>query len=202
MTARDIQVLGGNYLNVVWSKAYPAFCPIGPWWWWTRSTRQRRSKVHRQRHSYANASAPATSFRHGDPDRLVPIMPLEPGDLVLTGRRGVRAGSHPGIPSRWRSPASARSPIRSCRAREAKHRANPDYPTGSPPRAPLLALLRARNRGSGQTKPASVPPWARPFRDRAPAGAAGVDVVSDGEQGKPTTPPISRIASADSRASR
>lgn len=31
VTARDIQFTGGNYLNVVWSKAYPAICPIGPW---------------------------------------------------------------------------------------------------------------------------------------------------------------------------
>jgi 2-keto-4-pentenoate hydratase/2-oxohepta-3-ene-1,7-dioic acid hydratase in catechol pathway len=31
VTARDIQLIGGTYLNVVWSKAYPAFCPIGPW---------------------------------------------------------------------------------------------------------------------------------------------------------------------------
>jgi 2-keto-4-pentenoate hydratase/2-oxohepta-3-ene-1,7-dioic acid hydratase in catechol pathway len=31
VTARDIQMLGGNFLNLTWGKAYDTFCPVGPW---------------------------------------------------------------------------------------------------------------------------------------------------------------------------
>jgi 2-keto-4-pentenoate hydratase/2-oxohepta-3-ene-1,7-dioic acid hydratase in catechol pathway len=30
VTARDIQFMGGNLLNMTWSKGYDTFCPIGP----------------------------------------------------------------------------------------------------------------------------------------------------------------------------
>lgn len=30
VTARDIQRIGGNFLNLTWSKGYDTFCPVGP----------------------------------------------------------------------------------------------------------------------------------------------------------------------------
>jgi 2-keto-4-pentenoate hydratase/2-oxohepta-3-ene-1,7-dioic acid hydratase in catechol pathway len=87
VTARDIQLLGGNYLNVVWSKAYPAFCPIGPCVVVDEidpddvevicavngSVRQRERTS-----DFIFDMATQISW-------ISQIMPLEPGDVVLTG---------------------------------------------------------------------------------------------------------------------
>ena len=87
VTAREIQLLGGNYLNVVWSKAYPGFCPIGPCIVVDEinpddvevSCTVNGSLRQRERTSdFIFDMAAQISW-------VSQIMPLEPGDLVLTG---------------------------------------------------------------------------------------------------------------------
>ena len=87
VTARDIQLLGGNYLNVVWSKAYPGFCPIGPCVVVDEidpddvevSCTVNGSLRQRERtRDFIFDMATQISW-------ISQIMPLEPGDLVLTG---------------------------------------------------------------------------------------------------------------------
>jgi 2-keto-4-pentenoate hydratase/2-oxohepta-3-ene-1,7-dioic acid hydratase in catechol pathway len=87
VTARDIQRIGGNYLNVVWSKAYPAFCPIGPWIVVDEIDPDDVevscivNGVVRQRERTSDFIFDmATQIAW-----ISQIMPLEPGDLVLTG---------------------------------------------------------------------------------------------------------------------
>lgn len=87
VTARDIQLIGGNYLNVVWSKAYPAFCPIGPWIAVDEVdpddvevsctvNGELRQRTRTSDFIFDMATQIAWISR---------IMPLEAGDLVLTG---------------------------------------------------------------------------------------------------------------------
>jgi 2-keto-4-pentenoate hydratase/2-oxohepta-3-ene-1,7-dioic acid hydratase in catechol pathway len=87
ITARDIQLLGGNYLNVVWSKAYPRFCPIGPCVVVDEidpddvevSCSVNGELRQRQRTSdFIFDMATQISW-------ISQIMPLEPHDIVLTG---------------------------------------------------------------------------------------------------------------------
>ena len=87
VTARDIQRIGGNYLNVVWSKAYPTFCPIGPWVVVDEidpDDVEVKCVVNgevRQRESTSDFIFDmATQIAW-----ISQIMPLERGDLVLTG---------------------------------------------------------------------------------------------------------------------
>jgi 2-keto-4-pentenoate hydratase/2-oxohepta-3-ene-1,7-dioic acid hydratase in catechol pathway len=87
VTARDIQLLGGNYLNVVWSKAYPGFCPIGPWVVVDEidpddvEVKCTVNGAERQRQRTSDFIFDmATQIAW-----ISEIMPLEPGDVVLTG---------------------------------------------------------------------------------------------------------------------
>jgi 2-keto-4-pentenoate hydratase/2-oxohepta-3-ene-1,7-dioic acid hydratase in catechol pathway len=92
VTARDIQRIGGNYLNVVWSKAYPAFCPIGPWIVVDEIDPDNvevscivNGTVRQRERTSDFIFDMATQIAW-----ISQIMPLEPGDLVLTGTpRGV-----------------------------------------------------------------------------------------------------------------
>ncbi len=87
VTARDIQVLGGNYLNLVWSKAYPAFCPIGPWIV-VDEIDPDRVDVKCLVNGKLRQSANTSDFIFDMAAQIAwisQIMPLEPGDLVLTG---------------------------------------------------------------------------------------------------------------------
>ncbi len=87
VTARDIQRIGGNYLNVVWSKAYPAFCPIGPWISVGEIDPDDvevsclvNGEVRQRERTSDFIFDMATQIAW-----ISQIMPLEPGDLVLTG---------------------------------------------------------------------------------------------------------------------
>lgn len=87
VTARDIQLLGGNYLNVVWSKACPGFCPIGPWVVVDEinpddvEVKCTVNGAVRQRQRTSDVIFDmATQIAW-----ISEIMPLEPGDVVLTG---------------------------------------------------------------------------------------------------------------------
>jgi 2-keto-4-pentenoate hydratase/2-oxohepta-3-ene-1,7-dioic acid hydratase in catechol pathway len=87
VTARDIQRIGGNYLNVVWSKAYPAFCPIGPWIVVDEIDPDDvevscivNGAVRQRERTSDFIFDMATQIAW-----ISQIMPLEPGDLVLTG---------------------------------------------------------------------------------------------------------------------
>jgi len=87
VTARDIQRIGGNYLNVVWSKAYPAFCPIGPWIVVDEIDPDNvevsclvNGQVRQRERTSDFIFDVATQIAW-----ISQIMPLEPGDLVLTG---------------------------------------------------------------------------------------------------------------------
>jgi 2-keto-4-pentenoate hydratase/2-oxohepta-3-ene-1,7-dioic acid hydratase in catechol pathway len=87
VTARDIQLLGGNYLNVVWSKAYPGFCPIGPWVVVdeidpddveVKCTVNGAVRQRQRRSDFIFDMATQIAW-------ISQIMPLEAGDVVLTG---------------------------------------------------------------------------------------------------------------------
>lgn len=87
VTARDIQTRGGNYLNVVWSKAYETFCPVGPVLVAGDIDPDdvlvecRVNGALRQSESTRDFIFPvATQIAW-----ISQIMPLEVGDLVLTG---------------------------------------------------------------------------------------------------------------------
>lgn len=87
VTARDIQLIGGTYLNVAWSKAYETFCPAGPWVAVDEidpddvTVQCRVNGAVRQRESTGDFIFDvATQIAW-----LSDIMPLEPGDLVLSG---------------------------------------------------------------------------------------------------------------------
>lgn len=87
VTARDIQVLGGNYLNVVWSKAYPAFCPIGPWVV-VDEINPDNVEVKCTVNGMLRQRERTSDFIFDMATQIAwvsQIMPLEPGDLVLTG---------------------------------------------------------------------------------------------------------------------
>jgi 2-keto-4-pentenoate hydratase/2-oxohepta-3-ene-1,7-dioic acid hydratase in catechol pathway len=87
VTARDIQLIGGNYLNVVWSKAYPAFCPIGPWVV-VGEINPDDVEVKCLVNGETRQAERTRDFIFDIPTQIAwisEIMPLEPGDLVLTG---------------------------------------------------------------------------------------------------------------------
>jgi 2-keto-4-pentenoate hydratase/2-oxohepta-3-ene-1,7-dioic acid hydratase in catechol pathway len=87
VTARDIQLIGGNYLNVVWSKAYPAFCPIGPWVV-VGEINPDDVEVKCLVNGETRQAERTSDFIFDIPTQIAwisEIMPLEPGDLVLTG---------------------------------------------------------------------------------------------------------------------
>ena len=86
VTARDIQVEGGNFLNLCVSKAFDTFCPLGPWLETDvdPSDLQMTLRVDGKLRQETRTS-----------DMIVPVetmlayfsrvMTLLPGDLVLTG---------------------------------------------------------------------------------------------------------------------
>ncbi|MFI4988994.1 MAG: fumarylacetoacetate hydrolase family protein [Alphaproteobacteria bacterium] len=86
VTARDIQVEGGNFMNICVSKSFDSFCPLGPWLVTDIDpsgldlTLTVAGKV-RQQTNTADMIFPVevmlSYFSH--------IMTLMPGDLVLTG---------------------------------------------------------------------------------------------------------------------
>ncbi len=86
VTARDIQIEGGNFLNICVSKSFDTFCPIGPWLITDLDPRNldmtlRVNGKVRQQTSTSDMIFPVdvmlSYFSH--------IMTLNPGDLVLTG---------------------------------------------------------------------------------------------------------------------
>ena len=87
VTARDIQLKGGNYLNVVWSKAYPGFCPIGPWVV-VDEIDPDDVEVKCLVNGVVRQAARTSDFIFDMGTQIAwisQIMPLEAGDLVLTG---------------------------------------------------------------------------------------------------------------------
>ena len=86
VTARDIQVEGGNFLNICVSKSFDTFCPLGPWLVTDIDpnrldmTLTVNGKV-RQKTNTSDMIFPVATmlsyFSH--------IMTLLPGDLILTG---------------------------------------------------------------------------------------------------------------------
>jgi 2-keto-4-pentenoate hydratase/2-oxohepta-3-ene-1,7-dioic acid hydratase in catechol pathway len=86
VTARDIQIEGGNFLNICVAKAFDTFCPLGPWLVTDVNpdaldlTLTVNGKV-RQKTNTSDMIFPVATmlsyFSH--------IMTLLPGDLVLTG---------------------------------------------------------------------------------------------------------------------
>jgi 2-keto-4-pentenoate hydratase/2-oxohepta-3-ene-1,7-dioic acid hydratase in catechol pathway len=86
VTARDIQVIGGNLLHLCESKSFDTFCPIGPWIETELDTRKLdlaltiNGKV-RQTTNTSDMIFPVEQmvsyFSH--------VMTLLPGDLILTG---------------------------------------------------------------------------------------------------------------------
>jgi len=86
VTARDIQVQGGNLLHLCHSKSFDTFCPTGPWLETELDTRAldvelRVNGVVKQ-HSNTNdtifsVEAMVSYFSH--------VMTLLPGDLILMG---------------------------------------------------------------------------------------------------------------------
>ncbi len=86
VTARDIQVIGGNLLHLCESKSFDTFCPIGPWIETELDTRNLdlalsiNGKV-RQTTNTNDMIFPVEQmvsyFSH--------VMTLLPGDLILTG---------------------------------------------------------------------------------------------------------------------
>lgn len=86
VTARDIQVEGGNFLNLCVSKAFDSFCPLGPWLVTdvdpsdlaislTIDGKTRQSS--RTSDMIFSVEVMLSYFSH--------IMTLLPGDLILTG---------------------------------------------------------------------------------------------------------------------
>lgn len=87
VTARDIQLIGGNFLNVVWSKAYPAFCPIGPWIA-VDEIDPGNVEVRCEVNGQVRQAERTSDFIFDVATQVAwisQIMPLEAGDLVLTG---------------------------------------------------------------------------------------------------------------------
>jgi 2-keto-4-pentenoate hydratase/2-oxohepta-3-ene-1,7-dioic acid hydratase in catechol pathway len=87
VTARDIQLIGGNYLNVVWSKAYPAFCPIGPYLS-VGEIDPGNVEVKCEVNGKLRQAESTSDFIFDVATQvswISQIMPLEAGDLVLTG---------------------------------------------------------------------------------------------------------------------
>lgn len=86
VTARDIQIEGGNFLNICVAKSFDTFCPLGPWLVTDLDPHNldlslKVSGKTRQQTSTADMIFPVevmlSYFSH--------IMTLLPGDLVLTG---------------------------------------------------------------------------------------------------------------------
>jgi 2-keto-4-pentenoate hydratase/2-oxohepta-3-ene-1,7-dioic acid hydratase in catechol pathway len=87
VTARDIQLIGGNYLNVVWSKAYTGFCPIGPWLV-VDELEPDNVEVKCLVNGSVRQNQRTSDFIFDIAAQVAwisQIMPLEPGDVVLTG---------------------------------------------------------------------------------------------------------------------
>lgn len=87
VTARDIQMMGGTYLNVVWSKAYETFCPVGPVLV-AGEIEPDDVLVECRVDGALRQSERTRDFIFPLAEQIAwisDIMPLEPGDLVLTG---------------------------------------------------------------------------------------------------------------------
>jgi 2-keto-4-pentenoate hydratase/2-oxohepta-3-ene-1,7-dioic acid hydratase in catechol pathway len=86
VTARDIQVEGGNFLNLSVSKAFDTFCPLGPWLVTDIDpnaldmTLTVNGKVRQQTNTSDMIFPVATMLSY-----FSHIMTLLPGDLILTG---------------------------------------------------------------------------------------------------------------------
>jgi len=86
VTARDIQVIGGNLLHLCESKSFDTFCPMGPWIETELDAHAldmalRVNDVVRQQSNTSDMIFPVevmvSYFSH--------VMTLLPGDLILTG---------------------------------------------------------------------------------------------------------------------
>jgi 2-keto-4-pentenoate hydratase/2-oxohepta-3-ene-1,7-dioic acid hydratase in catechol pathway len=86
VTARDIQVEGGNFLNLCVSKSFDTFCPLGPW----LSTDVDPSDLGMtlEVDGKVRQSARTADMIFPVPEMLAyfsRVMTLLPGDLILTG---------------------------------------------------------------------------------------------------------------------
>jgi len=87
VTARDIQVIGGNLLHLCHSKSFDTFCPTGPW----VETDLDAHAINIELRINGEVRQPKTNTR----DMIFPVeemvsyfsrvMTLLPGDLILTG---------------------------------------------------------------------------------------------------------------------
>lgn len=87
VTARDVQLCGGNFLNLTWSKSNNTFCPMGPWVV-VEEVNPDDVLVECYVNGVRKQSASTTDFIFPMAEQIAwisSIMTLLPGDVVTSG---------------------------------------------------------------------------------------------------------------------